>query len=43
MFADSKFNEDISNWDLSYIKPIDKYNIFTGCPIKNRFKPKGTN
>ena len=33
-----KFNQDISGWDVS--KVTDAYNIFKGCKIKYKFKPK---
>ena len=38
MFEDSKFNQDISKWNVSNVKfYID---IFKNCPIKQRFKPR---
>ena len=34
----SKFNGDISEWDVSNVK--NYYNIFYRCPIKDEYKPK---
>lgn len=39
MFADSKFNQDISNWVFGKI--IYFNGIFDNCPIKDEFKPLG--
>ena len=33
----TSFNQDLSKWDL---KGKDKIEIFYGCPIKNKYKPK---
>ena len=38
MFEESKFNKNISKWDVSNVKY--KTNIFTNCPIKEKYKPK---
>ena len=38
MFYDSKFNGDISQWDVSNV--TDKCKIFFRCPIKSKYKPK---
>lgn len=38
MFEDSKFNGDISNWDVSNV--TDKCKMFFRCPIKSKYKPK---
>ena len=38
MFSNSKFNGDISQWDVSNV--TGKYKIFSGCPIKSKYKPK---
>ena len=38
MFSYSKFNSDISNWDVSNV--INSINIFYGCPIEEKYKPK---
>jgi surface protein len=38
MFADSKFNGDISNWDVSSVTDLDF--IFEDCPIPKEHKPK---
>ena len=38
MFSESKFNGDISQWDVSKVK--DMTNMFQGCPIKAKYKPK---
>ena len=38
MFLYSKFNNDISNWDVSNV--IDKSYIFDNCPIEEKHKPK---
>ena len=32
------FNQDISEWDVSKVK--NAYNIFIGCKIKEKYKPK---
>ena len=38
MFYKSKFNGDISKWDVS---KVSQHNfMFTDCPIKEEFKPK---
>ena len=34
----SKFNQDISNWDVSNVKVMDY--IFNDCPIEEKHKPK---
>ena len=36
-FYATSFNQDLSKWDL---KGKDKIEIFYGCPIKNKYKPK---
>ena len=33
MFYDSKFNGDISNWDVSNVKNMN--NMFYGSPLEN--------
>ena len=38
MFDDSKFNQDISSWKIS--KNCLTFNMFNGCPIKEKYKPK---
>ena len=38
MFMCSKFNNDISNWDVSNVK--FKLSMFDNCPIKEKYKPK---
>ena len=38
LFYWSKFNGDISKWDVSKVK--NAYNIFIGCKIKEKYKPK---
>lgn len=38
MFDHSKFNQDISNWNVRKISK--KSNMFTCCPIRNEYKPK---
>ena len=38
MFAWSKFNGDISNWDVSNIKV--KLDIFYDSSIEEKYKPK---
>lgn len=38
MFAYSKFNRDISDWNIR--KDCYVENMFTGCQIKEEFKPK---
>ena len=38
MFHKSMFNGDISNWDVSSV--TDKHCMFSGCPIKEEYKPK---
>ena len=39
MFNECKsFNQDISDWDVSKVKNV--YNIFIGCEIKEKYKPK---
>ena len=32
------FNQDISGWDVSKVKYVD--NIFKGCQIEEKYKPK---
>ena len=38
MFMRSKFNSDISNWDVSNV--TNNIDIFYNCPIKEKYKPK---
>ena len=38
MFDDSKFNKDISNWNIR--QDCLTFNMFNGCPIKEKYKPK---
>ena len=38
MFAWSKFNGDISKWNVSNV--TDNADIFLRCPIKEKYKPK---
>jgi surface protein len=38
MFWNSEFTGDISQWDVSNV--TDKRSMFTGCPIKAKYKPK---
>jgi surface protein len=38
MFEYSKFNQDISKWDVSNVTQMD--DIFYKCPIKEEYKPK---
>jgi hypothetical protein len=38
MFKDSQFNSDISKWKIS--SKCDTYNMFLGCTIKDKYKPK---
>ena len=39
MFFDcKKFNQDISNWDVSNV--MGRVGMFYGCPIKNEYEPK---
>ena len=38
MFEDSKFNKDISNWSIR--QDCLAFNVFNGCPIKEKHKPK---
>jgi len=38
MFRKSIFNGDISQWNVSNV--TDMRDIFTGCPIKSKYKPK---
>ena len=42
MFLDCKtFNQDISSWDVSKVKNVyNTHNIFIGCKIKEKYKPK---
>ena len=40
MFYNSKFNQDISNWNINKRLPIDNMiYVFNDCDIKNEFKP----
>ena len=41
MFTWSKFNSDISNWDVSNV--TNSLNIFYGCHIDEKYKPKFNN
>ena len=35
------FNQDLSNWDVSSVTDVgEKSDIFCGCPIKEKYKPK---
>ena len=38
LFADSKFNGNISNWDVSNV--TNNADIFFRCPIEEKYKPK---
>ena len=38
MFYDSNFNKDISNWKI--LDYCDTNLMFSGCPIKEKYKPK---
>ena len=38
MFTKSKFNSDISNWDVSNVKSM--HEMFYECPIEEKYKPK---
>ena len=38
MFAWSRFNGDIYNWDVSNV--TNNVRIFDNCPIKEKYKPK---
>ena len=38
MFNQSKFNQDISNWDVSNVR--NNAHTFTQCPIEEKYKPK---
>ena len=38
MFRSSKFNQDISNWNVSNVKYYGE--IFDKCPIEEKYKPK---
>ena len=38
MFYDSDFNKDISNWKI--LDYCDANLMFSGCPIKEKYKPK---
>ena len=38
MFYDSKFNGDISKWDVSNV--TNNEHIFDNCPIEEKYKPK---
>lgn len=38
MFANSKFNKDISNWKIN--KNCETLYMFDNCPIKQEYKPK---
>ena len=40
MFWVSNFNGDISSWDVSNVKDMDK--MFVGCPLedKSEYQPK---
>ena len=38
MFDDSKFSQDISSWKIS--KNCLTFNMFNGCPIKEKHKSK---
>ena len=38
MFNNSIFNSDISKWKIS--SKCDTYNMFSGCSIKDKYKPK---
>ena len=40
MFAGSKFNGDISKWNVNISSVRNKLNMFTNCPIKEEYKPK---
>ena len=37
MFYNSKFNQDISNWNTNNVKRTQQ--IFDDCPIKDSYKP----
>ena len=34
------FNQDISNWDVSNVRVGADAEMFDGCPIKEKYKPK---
>ena len=38
MFENSKFNRDISKWDVS--SDTHRMYMFFNCPIKEEYKPK---
>ena len=38
MFNNSRFNVDISSWNVSSVK--EKMDMFKDCPIKEKYKPK---
>ena len=38
LFANSDFNGDISEWDVSNVK--SKSRMFEDCPIEEKYKPK---
>ena len=38
LFYDSDFNKDLSNWNI--LDYCDTNMMFSGCPIKEKFKPK---
>jgi hypothetical protein len=38
LFAFSKFNSDISKWNVN--KKCETINVFEDCPIKEEYKPK---
>lgn len=39
MFYESAFNSDISNWEIK--EDADTHDMFTKCPIEEKYKPKG--
>ena len=41
MFCDSKFNQDISNWEIN--SNCETENMFAGCEINPKYKPKDVN
>ena len=42
MFFFSNFNQDISKWDVSKVKNIQNIDMFSKCPIRDRYKPNIT-
>jgi len=39
MFANSKFNRNISSWKLNKVSELGRNAIFKNCPIRDDYKP----